>query len=180
MPVWELLSQEMNKPGRQVRWDVPAHVNVNGNEVANGLAVEGMCSSPLGSRNVRQDLDSESKVGLRGGSVLDTAEVIWEELGLQPMDSEELTGEALGVTSTEGSRTDSGCSENCSENHEGWRGEGQCDGLSLDDGQCSTDVSDTQQRRAKCHRGTLVGWGGGSAQCSCVMPHSTASKWPFF
>ena len=48
VPVWEMLLQEMAKPGREVRWEhVPAHVNVQGNEVANGLAMEGMCSSPL-------------------------------------------------------------------------------------------------------------------------------------
>ena len=53
MPVWELLLQEMNKPGKQVRWEhVPAHVNVYGNGVANGLAVEGMCFSLVWSKNV--------------------------------------------------------------------------------------------------------------------------------
>ena len=47
VPVWELLLHEMSKPGRQVQWDhVPAHVNVHGNEVAHGLALEGMCCSP--------------------------------------------------------------------------------------------------------------------------------------
>ena len=44
VPVWELLLQEMATPGREVRWEhVPAHVNVQGNEMANGLAMEGMC-----------------------------------------------------------------------------------------------------------------------------------------
>ena len=60
--------QEIHKPGRRVRWEhVPAHVNVYGNEVANGLAVEGMCSNPLWSQNVRQDSDSESTLGLQIG-----------------------------------------------------------------------------------------------------------------
>ena len=49
VPVWEMLLHEMEKPGRGVRWEhVLAHVNVQGNEVANGLAMEGMCSSPCG------------------------------------------------------------------------------------------------------------------------------------
>ena len=44
VPVWEMPLHEMEKPGREVRWEhVPAHVNVQGNEVANGLAMEGMC-----------------------------------------------------------------------------------------------------------------------------------------
>ena len=35
MPVWEMLLQEVAKPGKEVRWEyVPAHVNVQGNEVA--------------------------------------------------------------------------------------------------------------------------------------------------
>ena len=77
MLVWELLLQAMNKPGRQVLWEhVLAHVNVYGNEVANGLAVEGMCSSPLWSTNVRLDSGSESAVGLRGGSDPHMAEII--------------------------------------------------------------------------------------------------------
>ena len=40
----------MSKPRRQVRWElVPAQVNMYGNKVANGLAMEGMCSNPLWS-----------------------------------------------------------------------------------------------------------------------------------
>ena len=42
--VWELLLQEMNKLGIKVRWvHIRAHVNAQGNEVANGFAMEGMC-----------------------------------------------------------------------------------------------------------------------------------------
>ena len=71
MPLWELLLQEMHKPGRQARWEhVPVPVNMCGNEVANHLAVEGMCSNQLWSTNVKQDSDSESTVGLRGGSLV--------------------------------------------------------------------------------------------------------------
>ena len=143
-PVWGLLSQEMNKPGRQVRREhVSAHVNVYGSELANWLAVEGMCSNPLWSKSVRQDLNSGSTVGLRGGSDSDAAEMIWEELGLRPMDSEELSGEAPGMPLIEGS-----CSEsNCSENLRGGRGEWQCDSSFSNNSQFSTDVSDTQRRR---------------------------------
>ena len=47
VPVWEVLLREMATPGREASWEhVPAHVNVQGNEMANGLAMEGMCSSP--------------------------------------------------------------------------------------------------------------------------------------
>ena len=103
----ELLSREMNKPGRQVRWGrVPAHMNVYGNEVANGLAMEGMCFNPLWSQNVRQHSESESTVGLQGGLGSNTEEMMWVELGLRPMHSEELIGEASGVTLT---HTRSGC-----------------------------------------------------------------------
>ena len=59
VPVWEMLLLEMAKRGREVRWErVPAHVNVQGNDVANGLAMEGMCSSPLWSKQVTQQLSS--------------------------------------------------------------------------------------------------------------------------
>ena len=59
VPVWEMLLQEMAKPGREVRCEhVPAHVNVQGNDVANGLAIEGMCSSPLWSQQVTQQPSS--------------------------------------------------------------------------------------------------------------------------
>ena len=54
-PLLLVLLQEMAKPGREVRWEhVPTHANVQGNEVANGLAMEGMCSSPLWSQQVPQ------------------------------------------------------------------------------------------------------------------------------
>ena len=62
VPVWEMLLQEMATPGREVRWEhVPAHVNVQGNEVANGLAMEGMCSSPLWSQHVAPHSSSGSE-----------------------------------------------------------------------------------------------------------------------
>ena len=101
VPVWEMLLQEMATPGREVRWEhVPAHVNVQGNEVANGLAMEGMCSSPLWSQHVapHSSSGSESTVGLRGGSGSESedSKALWSSLGMVPMDSDELTGEASG------------------------------------------------------------------------------------
>ena len=83
--VWELSLHEMSKPDKQVRWEhVPAHANVHGNEVANGFTMEGMCSNPLwsGKRHYDQGSDTESTVGLRGGSDSDATKGIWEELGL--------------------------------------------------------------------------------------------------
>ena len=105
--VWEMLLQEMATPGREVRWEhVPAHVNVQGNEVANGLAMEGMCSSPLWSQHVaaHSSSGSESTVGLRGGPGSDSEETkaLWSSLGMVPMDSDELTGEASGEPALRG------------------------------------------------------------------------------
>ena len=72
VPVWEMLLEEIAKPGRKVRWEhVPAHVNVQGNEVVNGMAMEGMCSSPLWSQQPTHQMlsGSESTVGLSRGHV---------------------------------------------------------------------------------------------------------------
>ena len=109
MPVWELLLQEMHKPRRQVRWEhVLAQVNVYGNEVANGLAVEGTCSNPLWSRNVKQD----SKFRVYSGSVWGIGFVHGRNdlgrVGPTAMDNEELTGEASGIASTGGLHADNG------------------------------------------------------------------------
>ena len=104
VPVWEMLLHEMEKPGRDVRWEhVPAHVNVQGNEVANGLAMEGMCSSPLWSKQVLQD----SSVGLRGGagSESEDTKTPWASLGVVPMDSDEMTGEASGEPAPHGAES---------------------------------------------------------------------------
>ena len=97
----------LDSDAAEMIWEehVPAHVNVYGNEVANGLAVEGMSSSPRWSTHVQLDLGSESKVGMRGGLDSDAVEMMWEELGLWPIDSEELTREASGVMVTEVSLT---------------------------------------------------------------------------
>ena len=87
--------------GREVRWEhVPAHVNVQGNEMANGLAMEGMCSSPLWSQHAapKSSSGSESTVGLRGGSGSESegTRALWSSMGMVPMDSDELTGQASG------------------------------------------------------------------------------------
>ena len=97
VPVWEMLLQEMAKRGREVRWEhVLAHVNAQGNEVANGLAMEGMCSSPRWSPQVPQQSSSGSTLGLRGGSgsELEDTKAPWSSLGMVPMDNDEMTGEA--------------------------------------------------------------------------------------
>ena len=106
VPAWEMLLHEMEKPGRDLRWEhVPAHVNVQGNEVANGLAMEGMSSSPLWCKQVQQDSsDSESTVGLRGWSRSESEDTkaLWASLGMVPMDSDEMTGEASGEPAPHG------------------------------------------------------------------------------
>ena len=115
VPVWEMLLHEMEKPGRDVRWEhIPAHVNVQGNEVANGSAMEGMCSNPLWSKQVLQDSsDSESTLGLRGGSGSESEDTktLWASLSMVPMDSDEMTGEASGELAPHGAELCSSCSE---------------------------------------------------------------------
>ena len=154
VPVWEMLLHEMEKPGRDVRWEhVPAHVNVQGNEVANGLAMEGMCSNPLWSKQVPRDSpDSESIVGLRGGpgSESEDTKTPWASLGLVPMDSDEMTGEASGEPAPHGTESCSSCSE---ESRVGfmqteWGGE-MSQQTESDPQSFSTDVSDTRRQRKR-------------------------------
>ena len=114
VPVSEMLLQEMAKPGREVRWEhVPAHVNVQGSEVVNGLAMEGMCSSPLWSQQVTQQSSSgsESTVGLTGGSRCESEDTkaLWSSLGMVPMDSDELTGKASGEPAPRGMESCNSC-----------------------------------------------------------------------
>ena len=120
VPVWEMLLQEMAKQGREVWWEhVPAHVNVHGNEVANGLEMEGMCWSPLWSQQVTQQSSSgsESTVGLRGGSGSESEDTkaLWSSLGMVPMDSDELTGEASGEPAPRGMESRNSCSSGSEE-----------------------------------------------------------------
>ena len=153
IPVWEMLLHEMEKPGRDVIWEhVPAHVNVHGNEVANGLAMEGMCSSPLWSKHVLQDSsDSESTVGLRGGpgSESEDTTTLWASLGLVPIYSDEMTGEASGEPAPHGT-------ESCSSGRGVWgrvHADGMGGGMSQQTESESQsfmmDVSDTRRQRKR-------------------------------
>ena len=156
VPVREMLLQEMATPGREVRWDnVPAHVNVQGNEVANGLAMEGMCSSPLWSQHVAPDSSSgsESTVGLRGGSGSESEDTkaLWSSLGMVPMDSDELTGEASGEPAPREMGPYTSGSTESEEMRTGHTHQGvllnelsAADTLSF-----TTDVSDTRRQRKK-------------------------------
>ena len=168
VPVWEMLLQEMAKLGREVRWEhVLAHVNMQGNEVANGLAMEGMCSSPLWSQQVTQQSSSgsESTVGLRGGSGSESEDTkaLWSSLGMVPMDSDELTWEASGEPAPRGTESCNSCSSGSEEMEAGYMRVGgwveemsAAETLSL-----STDVSDTrrQRKRRKFRKNRNLGQG---------------------
>ena len=156
VPVWEMLLQEMATPGREVRWEhVPAHVNVQGNEVANGLAMEGMCSSPLWSQHVAPNSSSgsESTVGLRGGSGSESegTRALWSSLGMVPMDSDELTGEASGEPAPRELGPYSSGSTDSEEMRTGHTHQGVLSSAlsAADTLSFSTDVSDTRRQRRK-------------------------------
>ena len=151
-----MLLREMAKLGREVRWEhVPAHVNVHENEVANGLAMEGMCSSPLWSQQVTQQSSSGSKstVGLRGGSGSESEDTkaLWSSLGMVPMDSDEFTGEASGKPASRGTESCNSCSSGGGSIGAGYMHMGglveemsAAETLSF-----STDVSDTRRQRKR-------------------------------
>ena len=156
VPAWEMLLKEMATPGRKVRWEHDlAHVNVQGNEVAIGLAMEGMCWSPLWSQHVARDSSSgsESTVGLRGwsGSESEDTKALWSSLGMVPMDSDELIGEASGEPAPRemGSYASSSTESEdmrAGQTHQG----GLLSELSAADAlSFSTDVSDTTRQRKK-------------------------------
>ena len=156
VPVWEILLQEMATPGREVRWEhVPAHVNVQGNEMANGLAMEGMCSSPLWSQHVapKSSSGSESTVGLRGGSGSESegTRALWSSLGMVPMDSDELTGEASGEPAPRGMGPYSSSNTESEEMRPGHTHQGVLSSAlsAADTLSFSTDVSDTRRQRKK-------------------------------
>ena len=156
VPVWEMLLQEMAKPGREVRWEhVPAHVNVQGNVVANGLAMEGMCSSPLWSQQVTQQSSSgsASRVGLGGGSGSESEDTkaLWSSLGMVPMDSDELTGEESGEPAPRGMDSCDSCSSGSEEIGAGCIHMGGLveDVSAAETLSFSTDVSDTRQQRKR-------------------------------
>ena len=152
----------MATPRREVRWEhVPAHVNVQGNEVANGLAMEGMCSSPLWSQHValHSSSGSESTVGLRGGSGTDSEDTkaLWSSLGMVPMDSDELTGEASGEPAPRGMGPYTSSTSESEDIRTGHTHQGEllnelsaADTLSATDTlSFSTEVRDTRQQRKK-------------------------------
>ena len=163
-----MVLQEMATLGREVRWEhVPAHVSVQGNEVANGLAMEGMCSSPLWSQHVAQQSSSgsESTVGLRGGSGSDSEDTkaLWSSLGMVPMDSDELTGEASGEPAPHGMGP---YTLSSSENEDIRTGHTHQGGLlnelsAAETLSFSTDVSDTrrQHKRQKLRKSRNAGQG---------------------
>ena len=156
VPVWEVLLQEMATPGREVRWEhVPAHVNVQGNEMANGLAMEGMCSSPLWSQHAapKSSSGSESTVGLRGGSGSESegTRALWSSLGMVPMDSDELTGEASGEPAPREMGPYSSSNTESEEMRTGHTHQGVLSSAlsAADTLSFSTDVSDTRRQRKK-------------------------------
>ena len=146
----------MAKQGREARWEhVSAHVSVQGNEVANGLAMEGMCSSPLWSRQVTQQSSSGSKsmVGWRGGSGSESEDTkaLWSTLGMVFMDSDELTWEASGELAPRGTESCNSCSSGSEEIGAGYMqmggwGEAMSEAESLS---FSTDVSDTRRQHKR-------------------------------
>ena len=47
MEVWENMLREIEKPGREIRWEhVPRNIEVEWNEGANSLAMEGTRTNP--------------------------------------------------------------------------------------------------------------------------------------
>ena len=156
VPVWEILLREMATPGREVRWEhVPPHVNVQGNEMANGLAMEGMCSSPLWSQHAAptSSSGSDSAVGLRGGSGSESegTRALWSSLGMVPMDSDELTGEASGEPAPREMGPYSSSSTESEEMRTGHTNQGVLSSAlsAADTLSFSTDVSDTRRQRKK-------------------------------
>ena len=156
VPVWEILLRELATPGREVRWEhVPAHVNVLGNEMANGLAMEGMCSSPLWSQHAAptSSSGSDSTVGLRGGSGSESegTRALWSSLGMVPMDSDELTGEASGEPAPREMGPYSSSSTESEEMRTGHTNQGVLSSAlsAADTLSFSTDVSDTRRQRKK-------------------------------
>ena len=156
------------KARKRGQWvHVSAHVNMQGNEVANGLAMECMCSSPLWSPQVTQQSSfrSESTVGSRGGSRCESQDTkaLWSSLGMVPMDSHELTGEASGEPARRGMESCNLCSSGSEEMGAGHK---QIGGLveemsSAETLSFSTDVSDTrrQHKRRKLRKSRNPGQG---------------------
>ena len=111
--------------------------------------MEGMCSSPLWHKQVLQDLsDSESTVGLRGGSGSECADTktLWESLGLVPMDSDEMPGEASGELAPHGTESCNTGSEESGIGCMQTEGGGEMSQQTESESQSfNTDVSDTRR-----------------------------------
>ena len=92
-------------------------------------------------------------VGLRGGSrsESDDTKALWSSLGMVPMDSDELTGEASGEPAPRGMKS---CNSSSSGSEDIGAGHKQMGGL-LDELSAtetlsfSTDVSDTRRQRKR-------------------------------
>ena len=128
------------------------HDDVQGNEVTNGLAMEGMCSSPLWSKQVPRDSsDSESTVGLRGGSGSESEDTktLWASLGVVPMDSDEMTGEVSGEPAPHGAKSCSSCSEEPGVGFMQTQWGGISQQTESKSQAFSTDVSDTRRQRKR-------------------------------
>ena len=123
--------------------------------MANGLAMEGMCSSPLWSQHVapKSSTGSESTVGLRGGSGSESegTRALWSSLGMVPMDSDELTGEASGEPAPRGMGPYSSSNKETEEMRPGHTHQGVLSSAlsAADTLSFSTDVSDTRRQRKK-------------------------------
>ena len=125
------------------------------------------CSSPLWSQHVAQQSSSgsDSTVGLRGGSGSESEDTksLWASLGMVPMDSDELTGEASGEPAPRGMGLYTSSSSNSEDIRTGHTHQGGMSDelLAADTLSFSTDVSDTrrQQKRRKLRKSRNTGQG---------------------
>ena len=123
--------------------------------MANGLAMKGMCSSPLWSQHVAPNSSSgsESTVGFRGGSGSESegTRALWSSLGMVPMDSDELTGEASGEPAPREMGPYSSSSTESEEMRTGHTHQGVLSSAlsAADTLSFGTDVTDTRRQRKK-------------------------------
>ena len=90
-------------------------------------------------------------MGLRGGSGSESEETkaLWASLGMVPMDSDEMTGEASGEPAPQRTEPCNSCSSGIEETgagytQMGWRGEEMSEQTESESQSFSTDVSDTR------------------------------------
>ena len=91
-------------------------------------------------------------MGLRGGSgsELEDTKALWSSLGMVPMDSDEMTGEASGEPAPHGTESCNSCSSDSEETgagytQMGWWGEEMSQQTESESQSFSTDVSDTKR-----------------------------------